>query len=144
VLAWAAWLYGNVPGQGAPIRGNFDWPVAGFLRHCATCAGQVAAGRLDSRSVLGLLGGVSLAYQSIWLIARPRWAEPWWRVGIGFAALFWILGGSVWKGYWAAARVVLPMTFGFNLVSPRDRWFWARMSAANLPLVLHGIWRMLP
>jgi hypothetical protein len=144
VIAWAAWLARNVPGPGVMVQGNLDWPAAGLVRSWATCAAHIADGNLGSRWVFGLLGGLSLAFQSVSLIARPRWSEPWWRVGAGFAVLFWFLGGSVWKGYWAAARVVLPMTFAFNVLSPRDRWFWIRMSAANLPLVVHGIWRMLP
>jgi hypothetical protein len=94
--------------------------------------------------VFGLLGGLGLAFQSAWLLARPQWSEPWWRAGAGTAILFWFLGGAVWHGYWAVARVALPMTVAFNLLSPRDRWFWMRLSAANLPLLVHGIWRMLP
>jgi hypothetical protein len=144
VLAWAAWLHWNIPGSGAPIRGNLDWPVSAFARSCATCARHLAAGDFDTRYVFGLLGGLGLAFQSAWLLARPQWSEPWWRAGAGTAILFWFLGGAVWHGYWAVARVALPMTVAFNLLSPRDRWFWMRLSAANLPLLVHGIWRMLP
>lgn len=144
VLAWAAWLNRNVPGPGILVAGNLGWPVFAFAQHLVACARHIAGGDYDSRWVFGLFGGISLAYQSVSLLARPRWSEPWWRAGVGFAVLFWCLGGSVWKGYWAAARVVLPMTFAFNLLSVKDRRFWLRMSAANLPLVLHGMWRMLP
>jgi len=144
VLLWTAWLRHNVPASGLPFRGNFGWPPLPFLRNCATCLRHIAAGDLGSRWVFGLIAGAGLAGQSIFLLLRPRWTEPWWRVGVGFAVLFWFLGDDVWHGYWAAARVVLPMTFAFNLLAPRDRWFWARFTAANAGLMVHGIWRMLP
>lgn len=144
LLAWAAWLHARVPGPGALVKGNLDWPVAGFVRSCLSCSAHIAGGEFGTRWVFGLLGGLSLAYQSVSLIARPRWSDPWWRMGVGFAVFFWFLGGSVWHGYWAAARVVLPMTFAFNLLAAKDRGFWGRMTAANLPLLLHGMWRMLP
>jgi hypothetical protein len=144
LLAWAAWIHANVPGRGALLKGNLDWPAVGFVRSCWTCAGHIASGDLDTRWVFGLLGGLSLAWQSVGLLARPRWSDPWWRAGVGFAVFFWFLGGSVWKGYWAAARVELPMTFAFNLLAVKDRRFWSTMAVANLPLVLHGMWRMLP
>lgn len=144
VLLWAAWLQANVPGSGLPIRGNFGWPPVPLLRSWSACLAHLAAGEFRSRWIFGLLCGANLAYQSLFLLLRPRWDEPWWRIGIGFAVLFWFLGDSVWHGYWAAARVVLPMTFAFNLLAPRDRWFWVRFGAANAGLMAHGIWRMLP
>jgi hypothetical protein len=144
IVLWSVWLGLNVPGDGAPIHGNLGWPPLPFIRSCATCLRHLAGGDFGSRWLFGLLGGAGLAYQSLYLILRPRWSEPWWRVGVGFAALFWVLGDEVWHGYWAVARVVLPMTFAFNLLVPRDRWFWARIGAANLALVLHGVWRLLP
>jgi hypothetical protein len=144
LLGWAAWLAAEVSREGFLGTGNFDWPGLAFIRHCAHCAAHILRGDLDSRQTFGLVGALSLAGQSLYLLLRPRWSEPWWRVGIGFALLFWVLGDNVWTGYWAAARAVLPMTFAFNLLAPADRRFWARLSWGNAALVLHGAWRMLP
>lgn len=144
LLLWVAWLSWVIPGGNALGRGNFDWPGLAFVRHCWICLGQLARGNFDSRYLLGLIGAVGLASQSLGLLLRPRPAEYWWRIGASFAVLFWVLGDSVWKGYWSAARAVLPMTFAFNLLAVGHRRFWTRMSLANAGLVAHGIWRMLP
>jgi hypothetical protein len=45
----------------------------------------------------------------------------------------------VWHGYWAVARVCLPLTFAFVRIAPIG-WLAA---LANL-FLLHGIYRMLP
>ena len=144
LLAWMVFLALNVSREGALGRNNFDWPCVALARHCSSCVGHLARGDFDSRQTLGLVGALSLGGQSIYLLLRPRWSEPWWRVGVGFALLFWVLGDDVWRGYWAAARALLPMTFAFNLLAPDDRRFWMRLALANAGLVLHGMWRMLP
>jgi hypothetical protein len=144
LLLWFGWLRAHLPSSGGVWRGNIDLPCLSLARHAAACVAAMARGDFESRQILGLLGGLGLAYQSLDLLLRRRWSEPWWRAGAGFALLFWILGDQVWNGYWAVARVVLPMTFAYNLLVPRDRLFWVRIAAPNAVLVLHGLWRLLP
>ena len=46
------------------------------------------------------------------------------------------LGQNVWAGYPSAAtRVLLPMTFAFNLLLPKGRWFWSLVVVGNLNIV---------
>ena len=144
LVAWAGWLAWALPRGNALGRNNFDWPGFALVRHCTQCLTHLAHGDFDSRFFFGLVAAVSLCFQSLYLLLRPQFSEPWWRIGIGFALLFWILGDNVWTGYWAAARALLPMTFAFNLLAPDDRRFWLRVIVANAGLVVHGIWRMLP
>ena len=144
LIAWVGWLAWMFPKGNVLGRNNFDWPGFALARHCALSLTHLAHGDFDSRFSFGLIGAVGLGAQSLYLLFRPRFSEPWWRIGIGFALLFWILGDNVWAGYWAAARALLPMTFAFNLLAPDDRRFWLRVIVANAGLVLHGIWRMLP
>ena len=141
---WVTWLARTLPPGGALGNGNFDWPGTALARHLALCLSHLGRGDLDSRYVGGFLGALGLAAQSLCLLIRLRWQEPWLRAAAGFAVLFWFLGDNVWHGYWAAARAVLPMTFAFNLLLPRRRGFWAWLLLTNAPLVAHGIWRMLP
>jgi hypothetical protein len=144
LLLWFAWLHAHLPKSGGIWRGNIDLPCVSLARHAAACLAAVARGDFESRQILGLLGGLGLAFQSLDLLLKRRWSEPWWRAGAGFALLFWILGDQVWNGYWAVARVVLPMTFAYSLLVPRDRLFWLRIAAPNAILVLHGLWRLMP
>ncbi len=141
VLGWCVWLRLNVPGDtGAQA---FDWPGLGLLQHLRLCVQQLGAGNFDSRYLFGLLGALGLAYQSVFVLLRWREPDPWVRLGLPFAVLFWFLSAYVFSGYWAAARACLPLTFAFNRLLPRDGKFWPRLVLANLS-VLHGVWRMLP
>jgi hypothetical protein len=141
VILWCGWLRGVIPGNAAGQ--NFAWPGVGLARHLYGCAGQLGAGDFDSRYVFGLLGALGLAYQSIFVLQRWRHADAWTRLGLPFAALFWLLSAYVFSGYWAAARACLPLTFAYNRMLPNDRAFWPRLILANLA-VLHALWRMLP
>ncbi len=141
---WVGWLYQVLPQAGALGKGNFSWPGVSFVRHAVLCLRQIAGGNFDSRYTLGLLGALSLGYQSLSLLLRPRPANAWWRMGVPFALLFWVVGDPVWSGYWAAARALLPLTFAYNLLLQDDEKFWGKLTLANLPLVAHGVWRMLP
>jgi hypothetical protein len=144
VTLWVGWLFLVLPRTGALGNNNFSWPLVSFARHCVICARRLAVGDWDSRYFMGLLGALSLAYQSLCILLRPRPENPWWRAALPFAVLLWVLGDSVWMGYWAASRALLPMTFAFNLMLKDEEKFWRRLTWANLPLVAHGVWRMLP
>jgi hypothetical protein len=52
------------------------------------------------------------------------------------------LGPAVWEGVpGAVPRVLLPMTFAFNAVLPKNRWFWPLFVLGNLTVLpaLHAI-----
>ena len=77
--------------------------------------------------------------QLIVLLAVCSRNRPWWRVGIASCALMACLGPAQWEGHvMAATRVLLPMTFAFNVLLPRNRWFWPLFVVGNLPTV-HGL-----
>jgi hypothetical protein len=93
----------------------------------------------------GLLGGLGLAAQSVFVLrhARAFAANPWVRAGVPFAVLFWLIGTDPWLDYRALARDCLPMTIVFNVL-------WTRRAGAN-PLwllanvaVLDGVIRLAP
>jgi len=106
VLAWCAWLHFHLPGDDGAI--TMDWPTLGLIQHLATCTTELAHGNLDSRYLFGLLGALGLAYQSIFLLRQWRNPDPWVRLGLPFAILFWLMSAYVFSGYWAAARACLP------------------------------------
>lgn len=143
VVLWVVWLRLNLAGAGAVRAGQLEWPIAPLLRHLAHCIREIAAGNLDGRYSFGLIGALGLVYQAWFLLSRPQWHDLWWRAAAPFAVLLCFFGDDMWAGYWGAARAVLPLTLAFNLLIPRDRWFWLRLVGANLS-VLHAVWRLLP
>jgi hypothetical protein len=82
---------------------------------------------------------VGLTTQAGFLAMRRDWGSPWWRVGAAYAVLMPFLSALLWEGYpGAASRVLLPMTFAFNVLVGRSRWFWPLAILGNLS-ILNGI-----
>jgi hypothetical protein len=144
VLLWCAWLAWRLPG---PVghEGNIDWPGFAFLRQLQSNLRLVFAGDFNPLVVFGVLGGLGLAAQSVYVLSHWRLfaTNPWVRMALPFAVLFWLIGADPWLDYRAVARDCLPMTLVFNLL-------WARRADAN-PLwllanviVIDGVIRMTP
>jgi hypothetical protein len=76
---------------------------------------------------------VSMAVETVYLVCRPKWRNPWWRVGLAYALLMAFVGTAVWSGYpTAATRASLPLAFAFNVLILEERWFWPLWVAGNL------------
>jgi hypothetical protein len=77
------------------------------------------------------------------LVARPRWKEPWWRIGVAYAALLPLLGQPLWTGTLPTViRVELPLLVAFNVglrdVERHDT-FWLLLACGNLSLLLQPL-----
>ena len=83
--------------------------------------------------VVEALALFSLTAQAVYLLLRPYWRDPVWRVGAAFAVLFFCLGH---ENMWAQinyTRTVLPMTIAFNFLLMK-----ARSTPLFLPLFVAG------
>lgn len=84
-----------------------------------------------------LLVVVALSVQAIYIVWTRRWREPWWRLAAAYGLLMLVVHYVVWEGApGAITRVVLPLTFGFNVLlakEPRGFWWWYVLG--NLHLV---------
>ena len=79
----------------------------------------------------------ALTAQLVFIVLFRDYKNPWWRLAAAFAALMLIAGPEVWRGFpGAVTRVVLPLTFGFNiLLASRERRFWHWYLLGNLHLI---------
>jgi hypothetical protein len=140
---WSLYVHqrfsGSPAGEGL---GNLTWPLLGLLTEANLCLHELLQGNFDGRYTFGLLAIGGLLTQAVTLWRTPRLLSPWWRVGAAYSLLLPFLGLWVWSGYWAACRVVLPLTIAFNLLLPANRSFWPLWTMGNLTL-LHAIWRFL-
>jgi hypothetical protein len=93
-------------------------------------AGVTGWASVDGITFLALAG---VSAQAVYLLVRPRWREPWWRVGIAFVGLMLVVKAEIWLG--AYLRVLLPLSFAFNLSLPRGPRFWPVFVLGNLGLV---------
>jgi len=76
---------------------------------------------------------LSLTVQCVFLLARWRPSEAWWRIGAVFALMAVFLSRPVWEGSpGAATRVLLPMSLAFNILVPRGRRWLPLLVAGNL------------
>jgi hypothetical protein len=71
---------------------------------------------LQAYDLFEILAPLSLVIQAGYLIAKPRIDDQAWRLGIGFALLLCVLGRSPWVAQNGYCRILLPLTFSFNLL----------------------------
>ena len=134
VSVWMLYLWAGNHGFGgfAGLR-NFATPFTGYVEKWSVTLSLLREGGWDSFARFSLFALIGFTTQAAVLLILCDWQNPWWRVGMGSVVLMVVLGPAVWEGYpGAATRVLLPMTFAFNAVLPRNRWFWPLFVLGNL------------
>lgn len=144
LILWLVYVHVRL-GDGIPAGSrNFALPLIGVGSKLFASAREVIEGiptlpydNLAS-AILEFLAPISLMVQVIFILARPRPTNSTWRFGIGFALLALVLGPAVWEEQAASTRILLPMTFAFNLMihqleSKRDYTLW--FIAGNVGLI---------
>jgi hypothetical protein len=121
------------------------FPFAGFLWRAGVASKQILAGAVG-RDLPTIVIVLAFVTQIGWLVARPRWRDPWWRIGIAFAALFPFLGQPLWAGTLpTVVRVELPLLLAFNvglLHVKRAGLFWTLLACGNATLLLEPLLRI--
>ncbi len=138
LLLWSAYLVHRfgITSSDAGAR-NFALPFSEFWHKAVGSVCELLSHPpVFAYSIGGLFTVVSLGTQVLFFALRPRWRDPWWRVGAAFGVLMVFLGESVWEGYpAAAARVLLPMLLAFNLTVPRGRRWWPVLLLGNITIL---------
>lgn len=136
VLPLAAWLFylrakfGTSAGAGF---NNFAPPFVGLAEKWVESIAALfedVVWTLDWATAACVL---SLTVQCVFLLARWRPSNAWWRIGAVFALMAVFLSRPVWEGSpGAATRVLLPMSLAFNILVPRGRRWLPLLLAGNL------------
>lgn len=114
---------------------NFARPLFGYMAKWAETLEQLRIEGIGSLAQGSMLMLVALTVQALFFALRPRWRDPWWRLGATYTVLMLALGDAVWEGYpGAASRVLLPMTLAFNIAVPRRRAWWLVLLLGNLTI----------
>lgn len=148
---WIGYL-GLLYPSAAPIgASNLSLPLVDYVAKWQTTLNDLRVDGLQSFARFSLWAIVALTVQAAFLLAHRDWTSPWWRAGIGYVAILACLGPAVWEGVpGAAIRVLVPLSFAFNVLVTSSRWFWPLVVAGNLS-ALHGLqmiqvpwlWRLL-
>ena len=115
---------------------NFAAPLTAYSTKWLATLAELQQAGWESFARFSLFGLISLTTQTLVLLRYRDWANPWWQAGIASCLLMMVLGPAVWEGHpGAATRVLLPMTFAFNLVLLQARWFWPLFALGNLTVL---------
>ncbi len=116
---WLIYVHFHLPGS-VGVNHNFTWPLVGLAQKLGASVHDVAtgwgSGSVSLARLFEVLCPLSLVVQALYLIARPRMNAPAWRFGIAFVLLLIFLSDAVWVKQFAYSRVLLPLTFSFNLL----------------------------
>ena len=134
---WMFYLWlGNHGFDGVAGNRNFAAPFTGYVTQWGATLSELGEHGWASSARFNLLAQVSFTTQALVLLSSRAWSNPWWRAGTTSCVLMVFLGPAVWEGFpGAATRVLLPMTFAFNAVLPRNRWFWPLFVLGNLTVL---------
>lgn len=133
LFVWMGYLTAFLGSGGGAGSRNFEPPLQGFYVKWIETVSQLMTEGYSSVAMWSLMMIVALTVQLLFFALRPRWTDPWWRVGAAYSVLLIFLGGAVWEGYpGAASRVLLPMTLMFNVLVPRTRAWLLPLLLGNL------------
>jgi hypothetical protein len=100
---------------------------------------QIGPAAISRDAALTLLVLAAICAQVGWLMAKPDWKDPWWRLGMAYALLLPFLGRPLWAGQPPTAmRVLLPLLLAFNVrlrLCERRAAFWSLLIVGNAAVV---------
>ncbi len=142
VFVWLMYVRFLVGGNQAGFQ-NFTWPALGWLEKLRF-EWLLAWDRFPRMPILEMLTPISIAIQTAYLLSHPRWQSAWWRMGIGFAVLSIFLAHPVWESQNGYSRVLLPLTFAFNMqlateCEKTERWWYWLGNACLFNRGIHGL-----
>lgn len=138
LLLWQDYLY-SIYWSTARTEGasQITLPLVAYVQKWQETLRGVRTHGFGSASGWTLLTVIALSIQVAYVAWSRRWREPWWRLAAVYAVLMLVVHMVVWQGYpGAVTRVVLPLTFGFNMLLAREpTYFWIWYVLGNLHLV---------
>jgi hypothetical protein len=143
LFVWQDYLYSIYRSASRAGGNQLAAPFTAFAGSWRSAISGIAAQGVVSPALHGLLIAISLTVQAAFLAWTRTWRDPWWRIAAAFAALMMIVSPAVWVGYpGAITRVVLPLTFGFNILLSRERrgfWVWWALGNLHVLPALHAL-----
>jgi hypothetical protein len=138
LLVWQDYLWSIYRGTSAAEGlGHITPPLQAYLHKWRVTLAAVRSEGIGGPAFSAVCTTAALTVQVVYLLVSRAWREPWWRLAAEFAVLMLVVNSAVWEGYpGAATRVLLPLTFGFNVLLARaGRGFWWWFAAGNLHLI---------
>ena len=132
VAAAAACVAWHV-GSARQIFENLAWPFGSFLDRWSDGLAAIFQFRDIGLAWVGLVVLLAFTVQAAFFLRYWREGDPWWRLGVAFVVLMFLLNDSMWVGAaGGVSRLLLPLTLAFNLLARRCRAPAAWLLAGNL------------
>jgi hypothetical protein len=136
VILWMAVLTAYL---GFPLGGSTShmvWPLAAAIRKVHVVLATARSHGFDKWVRTDWFTLVSLGVQAGFILARPRFRSPLWRIGAVFAVLGLFLGWPMWVDTPPPiARNLLPLAFAFNRLAPSGRRGVFLLALGNLSVL---------
>ena len=137
-VVWSRYVSSIYPGFSYTSPDSFAVPFSGYLTKWSTTLREYYQYGWASNARFNFAILIGLSVQLAFLALRREWKSAWWRMAAPYCVLFAMTSYAVWGGSpGAAPRVLLPLTFAFNvLVARLEGWsFWALIVLGNLSVV---------
>jgi hypothetical protein len=132
LIVWLIYIRWRVGPLNQGTR-NFAWPAIGLLEKWSESLLSLGRPNPPLYAWATALAVAGLTLQVAFILARPRPADLWWRVGAACSLLMLCLGPAVWEGFpVAAGRVLLPLNLACNVLAVRTRAPLAWLLVCNL------------
>ena len=139
LAVWFDYIYSIYRSLIFTAGGTLSTPFVAFLWKWNVALADVLAHGLRGRARFSVMAVVAISVQVAFLVARPARTDPWWRLGVAYAAMMPFLGLPLWEGEpGTVVRALLPLALAFNVGLRRcqdPRWFWPLFVAGNLTTV---------
>jgi hypothetical protein len=142
LVLWSMYVQTVFPTHFDAKLNNFGLPFAGYLTKWSATVAEYRRAGWHSAARFDIMVLVALTVQAVFVAVRWDWKSPWWRMAAPCCVLFATTSFIVWDGTpGAAPRVLLPLTFAFNMLVAKlpGRWFWPLVVAGNASVVT-GLW----
>jgi len=143
LAVWQDYLWSIYRGTSLSGGEQLTVPLTAFFAAWSASVAGIRSQGLLSPALQSALIEMSLTVQAVFIAYTLDWRDGWWRVAAAFSVLMVIVSPAVWVGYpGAISRVVLPLTFGFNILLARfRRGFWPWFALGNLHVLpaLHAL-----
>jgi hypothetical protein len=139
LLIWQDYLWSIYRTGSLSDQNRFTLPFVAYLAALRRASLALWHDPRNLAAVLPFCVFFAFTVEAVYLIWRPRLSAPWWRLAIAYAGIMVMLDPTLWN-LGSVTRIVLPMTYGFNLMLAQHpgRGFWAWFATGNLQLVAAG------
>lgn len=129
---WMGYVYLTLGRDEGSLR-NFALPLSAWITKAAEIIRALPSPDASIYTWFGAACFLSLTVQVVYLVVRPQLRQPAWQIGIGYVALFAILGWPTFEGFPSAfTRILLPLHLAFNRLVPATRRGLALLLLGNL------------